>query len=135
MADVARASARGAGLDLRPGLRAGAAADVAALHPRELDGPLDAGRGLFKGDLDVVAEVVSALRHCTSARPGARAAERHVEDIAEARSPETGAGVGSRTAVQSLMAEAIVHLALVAIAENLVRLVYLLDVAVRARVL
>ena len=103
-----------------PGSGAVALAGFAGLVARNLDAGLDALRRLLELDLEVVAKVGAALR------AGAAAAAAEAENVAEAAEDVFEAGelrrIESLRAADAGVAEAIVARALVAVAEDGVRL-------------
>ena len=94
---------------------------------RHLDGALGAEHRLLEGDLDVHAQVVATLRAGVRATASA-AAEEHVEEV-ERRVEREVAEVGLRAVGD--VAEGVVALALLRVAEHRVRLADLLESLLR----
>src|ERR1019366_1303146 len=102
---------------------AGAAALGALRRPRYLDSPLGAEDRLLEGDLDVHAQVVAALRTGVGPAPSA-APEEHVEEV-ERRVEREVAEIRLRAVAD--VAEGVVTLPLLRIAQDRVRLADLLE--------
>src|ERR1019366_6789173 len=116
---LARRALRGAGARFG----AGAAALGALRRPRYLDSPLGAEDRLLEGDLDVHAQVVAALRTGVGPAPSA-APEEHVEEV-ERRVEREVAEIRLRAVAD--VAEGVVTLPLLRIAQDRVRLADLLE--------
>src|SRR5204863_61793 len=118
--DLAPAVALRAGDRLRAGLRAVAAARLAARKDRELDLLGRAEDGLLERDPEVVAEVGAGRRPAASTGPGRGGAEERVEDVGEA-AREAARALGADGA------EHVVALPALRVGQDLVRLVDLLE--------
>src|SRR5262249_60727633 len=99
----------------RGGRGAGAAAAVAVLARREMDGLVDAERRLLEAQLEGVAEVAP----CRLAPRASEEVEEVIEDLGDAEAGRDGAAGGPERAV----AVAVVRGALVGIREDRVSLV------------
>src|SRR5258706_2091030 len=129
-ANLAGALAGAAALRAGAWLRAGAPAGLARLPARNLDLFLAAAHGVFEGDGQLIAQVCATLRSAAprARRAGGRGLKDRLENIAEAAEAEASERSAARgAAIDGGMAEAVVGLALLGIAEHLVPFVDLLE--------
>ena len=93
--DFAAAVAGGAGAGSAAGFAAGALAAFAALHARHLDFGAHAEHGVLEADLQIVADVLAALRASALAAAAAGVAEQvaEAEEVAQDVA-EIGEGLG-----------------------------------------
>ena len=137
--DLAAAVAVGAGLRIGTRSRAAAVAGVALLHPLQGDLLLTAEGRLLKGDGKAHPEALPPLGAGAAAGTAAKAAaEEAAEDIPQVAEVEAAlepaaeaAGPRAVAGVHSGEAELVVALALVAVAEDLIGLVDLLEPGLR----
>src|ERR1019366_5513703 len=112
------------------GFRPRTVAFGALRRPRYLDCALGPEDRLLEGDLDVHAQVIAALRAGVGAAPSA-AAEEHVEEV-EGRVKREVAEIGLRPVGD--VAEGVVALSLLGVAQHRVRLADLLELLLGALV-
>src|SRR5579872_299454 len=128
-ANLAGALAGATPLRAGAGLSAVAPAVGAGLPARNLDLLLAAAHGLLEGDGQLVAQVRAALWAGAPGLGASGVGEDLLEDVAEAAEAEALERIGARArrARDAGMPEAIVCLALLAVAQHLIRFVDLLE--------
>src|SRR5579859_827790 len=130
-ANLARALAGRAALGLCARLRACAVAGATVFPAGNFNLLLAAKNSLFKGDRQFIANVSAALA-AGPARLGRGATKKLLKDICEAGAKAIAAKVAIRACAHASMAEAVIDLAFLRVAENHIRLVDLLEARLSA---